>query len=172
MCLSLVALRCVFIFSCMHLGSYLYLQTPDPSFYRGTSTSSLVLRSGRFSSNGQKHSVSPSRYYYSCRTYTRGDSPITFHRIFARKFVVLNTLKAANDLLESRSSVYSDRSVSWMYMELINRKLAVLNISSQNLRFKVYRRLIHTGLNPRAVERYNGILSRSCRPSSSCIGRR
>ncbi|OAX32520.1 hypothetical protein K503DRAFT_749771 [Rhizopogon vinicolor AM-OR11-026] len=100
------------------------------------------------------------------------NSPITFHRIFARKFIVLNTLKAANDLLESHSNVYSNRPVSWMYMELINRKLAVLNISSQNLRFKVYRRLIHTGLNPRAVERYNGILSRSCRPSSSCIGRR
>jgi hypothetical protein len=43
-------------------------------------------------------------------------------------------------------------------MELENRKLALLNISSQHPRFKVYRRLIHTSMNPRAVERYNVIL--------------
>ncbi|KIJ10313.1 hypothetical protein PAXINDRAFT_60966, partial [Paxillus involutus ATCC 200175] len=36
-------------------------------------------------------------------------SPVVFYRIFGRNVVVLNAFKAANDLLEARSSVYSDR---------------------------------------------------------------
>jgi len=48
--------------------------------------------------------------------------------------------------------------MAWMYKELVNRKMAVFNISSQHPRFKVYRRLLHTSLNPRAVEQYHGIL--------------
>ncbi|KIK79440.1 hypothetical protein PAXRUDRAFT_280461 [Paxillus rubicundulus Ve08.2h10] len=85
-------------------------------------------------------------------------SPILFYRIFGRKFVVLNTFKAANDLLEARSNIYSDRPTGWMYNELANRKMGVFFISSQHPRFKVYRRLLHVGLNPRAVGDYHEIL--------------
>jgi cytochrome P450 len=81
-----------------------------------------------------------------------------FYRIFGRKFVVLNTFKAANDLLEARSNIYSDRPMAWMYNELVNRKMGVFFISSQHPRFKVYRRLLHSGLNPRAVGDYDEIL--------------
>lgn len=48
--------------------------------------------------------------------------------------------------------------MAWMYKELVNRKMAIFNISSQHPRFKVYRRLLHASLNPRAVGRYHGIL--------------
>ncbi|KIJ13210.1 hypothetical protein PAXINDRAFT_13960 [Paxillus involutus ATCC 200175] len=85
-------------------------------------------------------------------------SPIVFYRIFGRKFVVLNTFKAANDLLEARSNIYSDRPMAWMYNELVNRKMGVFFISSQHPRFKAYRRLLHAGLNPRAVGYYDEIL--------------
>ncbi|KIJ60578.1 hypothetical protein HYDPIDRAFT_117119 [Hydnomerulius pinastri MD-312] len=85
-------------------------------------------------------------------------SPMVFYRIFGRNVLVLNTLKAANDLLEARSNTYSDRPMAWMYKELVNRKMAVFNISSQHPRFKVYRRLLHAGLNPRAVRNYYEIL--------------
>ncbi|KAH7883383.1 cytochrome P450 [Phlebopus sp. FC_14] len=85
-------------------------------------------------------------------------SPIVFYRIFGRNVVVLNTFKAANDLLEARSDTYSDRPMAWMFKELVNRKMAVFNISSQHPRFKVYRRLLHAGLNPRAVRNYYEIL--------------
>jgi cytochrome P450 len=81
-----------------------------------------------------------------------------FYRIFGRNVVVLNTFKAANDLLEARSNIYSDRPMAWMYKELVNRKMAVFNISSQHPRFKVYRRLLHSGLNSRAVGNYHEIL--------------
>jgi cytochrome P450 len=42
-------------------------------------------------------------------------------------------------------------------MELMNCKLSFLMISSEHPRFKVYRRIVHTSMNPRAVERYNVI---------------
>lgn len=85
--------------------------------------------------------------------------PIFSYRIYSKRFVVLNTAKATTDLLESRSLIYSDRPVDhWMYLELVNRKLAVFNISSQNPRFKEYRKFLNTGLNSRATNSYNIIL--------------
>ncbi|KIJ10318.1 hypothetical protein PAXINDRAFT_16661 [Paxillus involutus ATCC 200175] len=45
-----------------------------------------------------------------------------------------------------------------MYKDLVNRKMAVSNISSQHPRFKVYRRLLHAGLNTRVVGSYHEIL--------------
>lgn len=58
------------------------------------------------------------------------------------------------ELLETRSYKYSDRPHTWMYKELVGRKLAVFNISSQHARFKTYRKILHTGLNSRAVQQY------------------
>jgi hypothetical protein len=46
----------------------------------------------------------------------------------------------------------------WMYLELVNRKLAVFNISSQNPRFKEYRKVLNNGLNSRSTKSYNIIL--------------
>ena len=73
---------------------------------------------------------------------------------------MLNTYKAANDLLEVRSSIYSDRSTTTMYGELIGRKLAVFNISSQTPRFRAYRRLLHSSLNPRVITEYQELQTR------------
>lgn len=71
----------------------------------------------------------------------------------------MNTAKVTADLLESRSLIYSDRPMDrWMYLELVNRKLSVANISSQNPQFKEYRKLLSTGLNAQATTSYNMIL--------------
>lgn len=75
-----------------------------------------------------------------------GSPIVTFH-LFGRRTIILNTWKTASDLLESRSKIYSDRPVAWMYHELVGRKLAVFNISSQHPRFPVYRRMLHSSLN-------------------------
>lgn len=71
--------------------------------------------------------------------------------------LVLNTLKVALDLLESRASLYSDRPMAWMYKELVGRKLAVFNISVKHPRFKIYRKLLQSGLNQRATRTYRAI---------------
>lgn len=50
-----------------------------------------------------------------------------------------------------------------MYHELVGRKLAVFNISSQNPRFPVYRRMLHSSLNPRVIQDYDGLLDEESR---------
>ncbi|KZT21317.1 cytochrome P450 [Neolentinus lepideus HHB14362 ss-1] len=82
------------------------------------------------------------------------NSSVIFYRIYGRKTVVLNTLRAATDLLDVRSNIYSDRPIVWMRDELVGRKMAVFNIPAQHPRFKVYRRLLNSSLNPRSVQGY------------------
>lgn len=86
-----------------------------------------------------------------------------FLRMHGRKALVLNSYKAASDLLDTRSSIYSDRPMSWMYMELVGRKLAVFNISSKHPRFKKYRALLQSGLNPRVAKSYRAIQEEQAR---------
>lgn len=84
-------------------------------------------------------------------------SPLIHYRVFGKETIVLNTLKAATDLLESRASIYSDRPHFVMYQELMNRKHSMFHLTSQSPRFKIYRRMLQSSLNPRAVQKYRGI---------------
>ncbi|KAG7446121.1 cytochrome P450 [Guyanagaster necrorhizus] len=87
-------------------------------------------------------------------------SAIIHYRFFGRHFIVLNSVEAALALLEHRSNIYSDRPVVWMYNELAGRGMTVFSVSSQHPHHKIYRRLLQSGLNPRAVQGYQGILER------------
>jgi cytochrome P450 len=73
--------------------------------------------------------------------------------------VVLNSAKAAIDLLESRASIYSDRPVSRM-IQLAGRELSVFWISSVHPRFKRYRKILQSGLASQAVLDYHSVLKR------------
>lgn len=81
------------------------------------------------------------------------ESIISF-RVFNRRIIVLNDANSVRDLLQKRADIYSDRPKSWMYHEICDRKKAVFNISSTDERHRQYRRLLHTGLGPRAVQQY------------------
>ncbi|KAJ7158608.1 cytochrome P450 [Mycena filopes] len=84
--------------------------------------------------------------------------PVFSFRIFTRRVIVLNTTKSVLDLLDKRAKIYSDRPRSWMYHEVVDRKLNVFSVSPQNERFKKYRRLLNSGLNPRATQSYQNNL--------------
>lgn len=77
--------------------------------------------------------------------------------MFRKKTIILNTGKAALDLLESRSSIYSDRPPNPNLTVLLGRDMSVFNISFLHPRFKRYRKLLNSGLNPRAVQTYRPI---------------
>jgi len=77
--------------------------------------------------------------------------------MFNHKTVVLNSAKVATDLLEARSSIYSDRPTLWMDGELGGAKKSVFLTSLSDPRFRVLRRLLHNGLNPRAAKSYRQI---------------
>lgn len=89
--------------------------------------------------------------------------PVVLIRVFRKKTIILNTGKAVLDLLESRSAIYSDRPETSPFNTLIGSGLSVFSISSHHPRFKIYRKLLHSGLNPRAVQTYRPIQEQETR---------
>lgn len=89
--------------------------------------------------------------------------PLVSHNLFGKTFIILNTLKTTNDLLEKRSKIYSDRPQTWMHSELIGRKLTVFSVSSQHPCHKIYRRLLHFGLSSRAIPKYYNLIEQEAR---------
>ena len=83
--------------------------------------------------------------------------PIVYIRILNKETIFLNSAKAVVDLMESRASIYSDRPRAWMTGELARRKLSIFRTSSADPRFRVLRRLLQDGLNPRAAKNYRQI---------------
>jgi hypothetical protein len=75
-------------------------------------------------------------------------------RAFRKITMVLNSAKVATDLLDSRSAIYSDRPESWMLGHLAGRNLTMFRLSSNNARFPLYRKMLHSGLNRRATQTY------------------
>ncbi|PFH49401.1 hypothetical protein AMATHDRAFT_147734 [Amanita thiersii Skay4041] len=108
--------------------------------------------------SGNIHQIPKVEYWKTYQQWSQQYGPITFFRTFSRKFVVLNTFKSAVDLLELRSSLYSNRPHAWMYGELVGRKLAVFNVSPQHPRFKMYRKLLHTGLSAKAIRTHHSLI--------------
>jgi len=85
--------------------------------------------------------------------------PIVYLQVFNQKTIILNSAKAALDLLESRSAIYSDRPRLWMG-ELSGGQNIVFITSFANPRFKTLRRLLQTGLNTKAAKSYRPIQER------------
>ncbi|KAG7092823.1 hypothetical protein E1B28_009138 [Marasmius oreades] len=87
--------------------------------------------------------------------------PVLHVRVFTRRIIVLNSSKSVIGLSESRSNIYSDRPVVWMYKELVRRKLAVFNISSAHPWFRKYQTLLKSALyKPDMQERYQELQER------------
>ena len=85
------------------------------------------------------------------------DSMISF-KVYNRRMLILNDHISIRDLLDKRASIYSDRPKSWMYHHLCERGNSVFNISSTDPKHKQYRRILHSGLAPRATRKYHHIL--------------
>jgi cytochrome P450 len=79
--------------------------------------------------------------------------PLVYIQVFNKRTIFLNSAKVASDLLDSRSSIYSERSVNWM-AHLAGRGSSIFRTSFSNPRFRNLRRLVQDGLTPRAVKSY------------------
>ncbi|EED83433.1 predicted protein [Postia placenta Mad-698-R] len=106
---------------------------------------------------GNAHQLPTTEPWLTYAVLSQMHGPVVYFRVHGRRMHVLNTLKVALDLLESRVSLYSDRPMAWMYKELVGRELAVFNISVKHPRFKIYRKLLQSGLNQRATRTYRAI---------------
>ena len=79
-------------------------------------------------------------------------------RTYRQRFVVLNSAEAIRTILDKRSTIYSDRPLSWMMHRLCGRENTVFNIAASNPQHRVYRRMLHTGLNTNATRQYWDLL--------------
>ncbi|KAG2133604.1 cytochrome P450 [Suillus bovinus] len=70
--------------------------------------------------------------------------------VLGRHIIVLNSVKAAIELLDTKSSIYSDRPVLTMGGELVGWKYA-LGFLSYGDRFRYYRKTIHRIMGSRAA---------------------
>lgn len=104
---------------------------------------------------GGHYSVLPKHQAFLTYTkWAKTYGPIFHLRLFNKYTIVLNTAKAALDLLESRSNIYSDRPYSVFAHKIQKRSFSVFQMSLHHPRFRVYRKLMHSGLGPRAVQSY------------------
>ncbi|CAE6467571.1 unnamed protein product [Rhizoctonia solani] len=91
-------------------------------------------------------------------------SDIVFLEIFGHQVLVLNSAKAALELLEKRSALYSDRPVIPMITEpgLMNwsRNASIIRYSDI---WRHYRRIMNNWLNMRAVTQFNNLQERQAR---------
>jgi cytochrome P450 len=100
---------------------------------------------------------------YYLLTYSPILGPVFSFRVPNRQFIVLNSLKSATELLDRRSSAYSDRPKIWMTSELAKRSLSIFNIYSNHPYFKVYRTMLKSGLSPRTIQDYQILQTEECR---------
>ncbi|PFH47843.1 hypothetical protein AMATHDRAFT_151131 [Amanita thiersii Skay4041] len=113
---------------------------------------------------------------YANWSHVYGD-PIIHLRISNHSTIIVNSVRAAIDLLETRSNIYSDRPQSlstwatqpfmWLYHWLFSSwtpraifgdRPSVFSTSLVHPRFKKYRKLLHAGLNPRMVKKYYDLM--------------
>lgn len=71
-------------------------------------------------------------------------------RVYSSHIVVLNTERAARDLFEGRSNIYSGRAQRTMYSELLGRKHVVLS-QQYDERWRKYHRLLTKALSRKAI---------------------
>ncbi|KAF8626110.1 hypothetical protein AX17_006606 [Amanita inopinata Kibby_2008] len=144
--------------------------------------------------SGNTHQVPP---FEPWKAYTNWSqiygSPLIHLRISNKPTIVINTVRAVIDLLDGRSSIYSDRPQSlssssssapspqspdsfasllflpfaWLYRRLfspwapralLGDRPSIFSTSFLHPRFKKYRKLLQTSMNPRAVKKYRSLM--------------
>ncbi|KAL0565567.1 hypothetical protein V5O48_016457 [Marasmius crinis-equi] len=75
-------------------------------------------------------------------------------KLVNKHMIILNSKKAALDLLEGRSNIYSNRPQSVLLDELMDFGDDVFRSQPDGAHFKTHRRMMHSGLGPRAVREY------------------
>ncbi|KAI0055352.1 cytochrome P450 [Artomyces pyxidatus] len=78
--------------------------------------------------------------------------PVIYMSVFGRQFVMLNTHKAVNDLLEKRAAKYCHRPRLVMAAELVGRNTMLF--TNYNALYKEYRRILSTFSPARMASKY------------------
>ncbi|TFY66279.1 hypothetical protein EVG20_g4806 [Dentipellis fragilis] len=107
---------------------------------------------------GNLFDVPSEHEYYKFCEWGRQYGPITSFTMLGQPMLVLNTPAAAEEMLDKKSAIYSDRPHLTMASDLVGWK-DVLVLTPYGDRFKAYRRLMHRIIGTRAaVDSYNTTL--------------
>ncbi|KAL0570132.1 hypothetical protein V5O48_011837 [Marasmius crinis-equi] len=100
---------------------------------------------------GNALQIPPDRQWLKWNQWQKQYGDVMQISVFGQPAIILSSLKAANDLLESRGNIYSDRPVAVMAGELVgwNRGLGYTQ-GAHDLRFREFHRLFHQFIGPRA----------------------
>uniref|UniRef100_A0A0W0F178 Putative cytochrome P450 n=1 Tax=Moniliophthora roreri TaxID=221103 RepID=A0A0W0F178_MONRR len=100
---------------------------------------------------GNALQIPPDRQWLKWHEWKKGYGDIIRITVLGQPAIILSSLKIANDFLETRGSIYSDRPIAVMAGELVgwNRGLGYAS-TAHNPRFREFRRLFHQFIGPRA----------------------
>ncbi|KAG2140996.1 cytochrome P450 [Suillus clintonianus] len=112
---------------------------------------------------GNAHQLPKKEPWRMYATWAESYGPIFSFRVPNRQFIVLNSLKSATELLDSRATTYSDRPKIWMFTELAKRSLPPFNISFNHPYFKMYRTIFKSSLSPRTIQSYQSLQTEQSR---------
>ncbi|KAK0193596.1 cytochrome P450 [Armillaria mellea] len=85
--------------------------------------------------------------------------PLMMLEIMGQKMCIINSAQVAMDLLDTRSSIYSDRPPMVMVKELMGWNFN-MGFQSYGSEYKKSRKLFHHGFNPRTSDEYQPIQTR------------
>ncbi|RXW19972.1 hypothetical protein EST38_g5879 [Candolleomyces aberdarensis] len=100
------------------------------------------------------------KYHEWCKEY---NTDILYLNLAGTDFIVLDTSKGATDLLETRSSIYSDRPRMPMVNELSGWDAFNIGSMPYGTRWRKNRRVAHHSLHPAAVKSYRPQMTKSTR---------
>ncbi|KAG7088802.1 hypothetical protein E1B28_012763 [Marasmius oreades] len=75
-------------------------------------------------------------------------------KLINKHMIILNSKKATLDLLDGQSNIYSHRPKSVFLDEVLDFSNDVFRVRADDPHFKAHRRMMHSGLGPRAVREY------------------
>lgn len=107
--------------------------------------------------SGNTSQIPESEPWLAYESWSKLYGSIISLRLFRVRMVILNSAKVAHDLLELRSSIYSDRAGNKLVDDLVGRKHSMFALSFTSPRFRTYRKLLHSGLGPKATMSYHPI---------------
>uniref|UniRef100_A0A0W0FVR2 Putative P450 cytochrome n=1 Tax=Moniliophthora roreri TaxID=221103 RepID=A0A0W0FVR2_MONRR len=106
---------------------------------------------------GNLYQLPKTQAWFTYMEWSKIYGPIFRFRVLTANTIVLNNGKSALDLLESRSSIYSDRPYSVMFDQLCGRAKSVSRVKFHDPRFRTYRRILNGALNRGTAKAYQGI---------------
>lgn len=90
------------------------------------------------------------------------DSDVLHVDVLGTHIVIINSVKAANELLEKRSSVYSDRPIMKAFTTLISIDWSIA-LEPYGTRWRAWRKSFHENLHPAAANEYRPLELKAAR---------